>query len=219
MGEFCAWHRSYPSKVYRRVDQYLSGGFKPEYQTNRKNSLATFSLQLQDRSYDNILELKTGDDIVITTDATGNTVKESFCMGKINELGDVTIGSMEPPDENGNCRYELIQPMTIEQRDFSGFPFEINKTFPIMLSAVLSEIFQEYVRSDLGGIIGGVTIPRFFMLCPDVELANYTFRGIAKEHLIESVNNRASLKWRLDAYSESNEINGLNTCYQVVIYA
>ena len=217
MGDFVAWYKSYPSSVYTRIDSYLTGGFKPEYVNNRKNSFATISLKFNDKSFSDTLNFKTGDDIVICPDITSTSVKNNWCAGKVNEYSP-TIKAIEAPDNNGNTRKQQEHSLVIEQRDFSSYPFELIYLQPVNLSDLLIQIFQN-TRSDLGGVINGTTIDKFIMLCPDVALSDYNFKGTNKNHLIEAVNNRSGLKWQINAYCEPSTTNGINMCYQVMIYA
>lgn len=219
MGKFCCWYKEFPSTVYIRVDDYISGGFEPEYITNRKNALATFNLKLQDRSYDDILNIKTGDDICITENETATEVKgNGMAAGKINERS-MVFGCHEPLDSNNRSRKQAIHEFTVEQRNFSTIPFDLDFKFPIMLSDLLNIILQEHTRGDLGGVIQGQFIPKFILQCDDVELVNYTSSGLAMTHVEEAVINRAGLKWKLRGYCEPSETNGINVCYQVIVYA
>jgi hypothetical protein len=219
MGEFCLWHGPFTGilpPTFVRVDSYLSGGYQPSYNNDRLNTQGTFDIQIQDKSYSDILEIKTGDDFIVTVDSTGALIKDDLA-GKCHEYSNVP-GATEAPDSSGVCRKQLIYSLTVEQRDFSGIPFTLDKTAPIMLSDLLPLIFQDFTRWDLGGIIGGIVVPKYILLTDDFELLNYSFTGITKEHLIESVNNRCGKKWYIRAFSEPSETYGLRYCYQVVIY-
>ncbi len=218
----CIWHGPFEGTIqptYTRIDSFLTGGYQPEFTTERKNSLSSFNLEFRDKDFGNIITFKTGDDIVVTEDETGTKVKDGWAAGKINEYGEVPNPVMERPDPvTGKSRKIKIHPLVIEQRDFSGKPFLLEKLSPVMLFPLVKEILQEHTRSDLGGVINGVVIEKVIMLCPDKELANYpSFQGIAIEHVKNAVINRAGYKFYLNAFSELSEVYGLNRCYQLVI--
>lgn len=215
-GELVIWHRSFPSLVSTRIDSYLTGDYKPKLLLNKKNNLGQFNLSFNDKTFADYLTFKTGDDICISVDDTGNGIHRDRFVGKINSRSQKlnAIDTLTDGVAAKLCTHEL----NIQQRDFSDIPFEINEKAVINLSDLLPIIFQEYTRTDLGGNIDGVVIPKYLMLCEDKELPNFINQGKAIDHVTELINNRLTLKWGVFAYSEYSATNGINWCYQVRIW-
>lgn len=215
--KFVMWHNSYPSKIWTRIDKYLTADTKPKMLSNTDSDQAQFEVSVNDISYTDQLQLKTGDNICITTDKNCTGILNKKYLGKIHTRK-VTINSFDVKDPVTKNRRKLkTQVLTVKQRDFSATTFQTNYTQVTSLETILNDVFGQFSRKDLGGVIGGVLMPKFILRTPGIEIDMFVFKGTLMQ-LLKELSSRLFLKFQIYSYCEPDEINGLNYCYQVEIW-
>ena len=215
-NEFCVLWKPYPSKVWQRIDSYLTGNTKPQLSNNDISKQCVFTLSFNDKSFSNQLNFKTGDDICITTNSNYDEIADKKYCGKIHKR-EVKINAFGTKDENNNRKKLRTQVLTIQQRDFSLLPIEVNYESVTSIEDILNEVFQEHTRKSLGGIINAVLLPKIVFLTPAPEIPNLKMNGTAME-ILKEVCARTLQDFAIITYSEANETNLMNTVDQVIVW-
>ena len=187
-NEFCVLWKPYPSKVWQRIDSYLTGNTKPQLSNNEISKQCVFTLSFNDKSFSDQLNFKTGDDICITTNSNYDEILDKKYCGKIHKR-ELKINAFGTKDENNNRKKLRTQVLTIQQRDFSLLPLEVNYESVTSIETILNQVFQEHTRKSLGGIINGVLFPKIVFLTPAPEIPSLKMNGTAMEILKEICNN------------------------------
>ncbi len=215
-NEFCVLWKPYPSKVWQRIDSYLTGNTKPQLSNNEISKQCVFTLSFNDKSFSDQLNFKTGDDICITTNSNYDEILDKKYCGKIHKR-ELKINAFGTKDENNNRKKLRTQVLTIQQRDFSLLPLEVNYESVTSIETILNQVFQEHTRKSLGGIINGVLFPKIVFLTPAPEIPSLKMNGTAME-ILKEICARTLQDFAIITYSEANETNLMNTVDQVIVW-
>lgn len=219
------YYRKYGSSLWVDVSRFV---IKDSLNSSdaESNALYQFSLSFFDPldADDEYIIMRNGDDIAI--------VETSECLNVLDGIkaGCIFQSSRTPYlDRSGvSDRFAIQYDLTIEQRDFSRYPFKISpfsfddNSIYQSLSTVLDLIFNSNIdntRYDLGGVLSnGVVIPKYELLSPDTDIEiGEQIEGIARE-LLNDFLNQVSYKWSIVYYCEPHTTNNLNLIQQVQIW-
>lgn len=218
-SELAIYYRKYKTAIWHRIDSYISGDFKPKVENSETSAFFKFTCSFNDaKDSDNaLIDFRTGDDIAICTNSARTAIQDGICAGKITAL---TLNSKYwgAYDVNKKAIPFIISDLTIQNRDFSTIPFRLQIEGTIALNDLLSQVFQEYTRDDLGGLLSsGVIIPKFTNYSADENILNYDFWGTAKQHLTEILD-RIGYSWKVLYFCEPNETNNLKLIQTIKIW-
>lgn len=216
MSEFCVLWKPYPSKIWQRIDSYITANTKPQLSNNEISKQCTFSLSLNDKSFEDQLNFKTGDDICITTNSNYTDILDKKYSGKIHKR-EVKINAFSTKDENNNRKKLRTQILTIRQRDFSLLPIEVNYEDITSIETIINDVFQEHTKNSLGGIINNTLIPKVLFQNTAPLIPNFQFFGTAME-VLKELCTRTLQDFAIDTYCEPNTTNLINTLDQVRIW-
>lgn len=200
------------------ITDNISGDL-PELSDNDVSSLGVFDIEFKDTD-DQLLTFETGYDLaLIELDDDENLlgIYGEKMYGKIKTI-EVEPNFIGEYDENDLADPQFTYKLTIEQRDFSTIPFELDYEGVKSASAIVTKIFEQYVRKELGGVLsGGTVIDRFEITCDDYDLLNFKNKGTARRQLNE-VCSRASWAWELIGVIETHETNNYEILSKVRIW-
>ena len=216
-NEFCVLWKPYPSKIWQRIDSYLTGNTKPQLSNNEISKQCTFSLSFNDKSFTDQLNFKTGDDICITTNSNYTDILDKKYCGKIHKR-EIKINAFSTKDENNNRKKLRTQTLTIQQRDFSLLPIEVNYEDVTSIETIINSVFQEYTKNSLGGILNNTLFPKVIFLNTAPDIPNFKFFGTAMQ-ILKELCARTLQDFAIDNYCEPNSTNLINTMDQVRIWA
>lgn len=216
-NEFCVLWKPYPSKIWQRIDSYLTGNTKPQLSNNEISKQCTFSLSFNDKSFTDQLNFKTGDDICITTNSNYTDILDKKYCGKIHKR-EIKINAFSTKDENNNRKKLRTQTLTIQQRDFSLLPIEVNYEDVTSIETIINSVFQEYTKNSLGGILNNTLFPKIIFLNTAPDIPNFKFFGTAMQ-ILKELCARTLQDFAIDNYCEPNSTNLINTMDQVRIWA
>ena len=215
-NEFCVLWKPYPSKIWQRIDSYLTGNTKPQLSNNEISKQCTFSLSFNDKSFTDQLNFKTGDDICITTNSNYTDILDKKYCGKIHKR-EIKINAFSTKDGNNNRKKLRTQTLTIQQRDFSLLPIEVNYEDVTSIETIINSVFQEYTKNSLGGILNNTLFPKVIFLNTAPDIPNFKFFGTAMQ-ILKELCARTLQDFAIDNYCEPNETNLINTLDQVRIW-
>jgi len=215
-NEFCVLWKPYPSKIWQRIDSYLTGNTKPQLSNNEISKQCTFSLSFNDKSFTDQLNFKTGDDICITTNSNYTDILDKKYCGKIHKR-EIKINAFSTKDGNNNRKKLRTQTLTIQQRDFSLLPIEVNYEDVTSIETIINSVFQEYTKNSLGGILNNTLFPKIIFLNTAPDIPNFKFFGTAMQ-ILKELCARTLQDFAIDNYCEPNETNLINTLDQVRIW-
>jgi len=216
-NEFCVLWKPYPSKIWQRIDSYLTGNTKPQLSNNEISKQCTFSLSFNDKSFTDQLNFKTGDDICITTNSNYTDILDKKYCGKIHKR-EIKINAFSTKDGNNNRKKLRTQTLTIQQRDFSLLPIEVNYEDVTSIETIINSVFQEYTKNSLGGILNNTLFPKIIFLNTAPDIPNFKFFGTAMQ-ILKELCARTLQDFAIDNYCEPNSTNLINTMDQVRIWA
>ena len=219
------YYRKYGNTEWIDITNYIDSDTLPSGSDPEFNSLYQFNISFFDPKDpdDNFILMANGDDIVICETSERINVLDDIKAGCIFELTKTPKGI----DNSGNNpRFYMQYDLTIEQRDFSLYPFKISpfsfddQSMYQNISTVLDLIFDsENIRNDLGGsLLNGIVIPKYELLSPDLEIEiPEKIEGTARD-LINDLLNQISYKWSIVYYVEPHPTNTLNLIQKVNIW-
>lgn len=199
----------YETKEQLDITDYISGNL-PESDDSDINTLTKFNITLQELTAQGDLleelEIDTGDDLMICEFSDSGEylgIKYQKLDGKISSLEGTPYPRQKYFDDGKANKFTYK--VTVEQRDFSIKPFEINLEGSVMAKDLITKVVEQWVRSDLGGIFtSGTIVPKVTYFFEDFEIYNYQKKATAKKHLDE-ICNRSELNWELLSLSEDND--------------
>ena len=171
------YYRKYGNTEWIDITNYIDSDTLPSGSAPEFTSLYQFNISFFDPrgATDDYILMSHGDDIVICETSERINVLDDIKAGCIFELTKTPKGIDNSGD---NPRFYMQYDLTIEQRDFSLYPFKISpfsfddQSMYQNISTVLDLIFDsENIRNDLGGsLLNGVVIPKYELLSPDMEI-------------------------------------------------
>ncbi len=219
------YYRSYGSNLWVDITNYIASDRLPGGSDPDSNSLYQFQLSFTDPkdADDEFIIMQNGDDLVICETNERLNVLDGIKAGCVFESTRQPLSI----DYSGDTpRFYMRYDLTIEQREFSRYPFKISpfsfddNSMYQNLSTVLALIFDsENIRNDLGGsLLNGVVIPKYELLSPDIEIEiSEKIEGTARE-LLNDLLSQIDYKWSIVYYCEPHTTNELNLIQQVQIW-
>lgn len=206
--------------VWQDWTDNLSGTI-PDVQDKDVSSLVVFSLEFQDLD-DSLINFETGWDLAVCEyDDDDNLIEicgNGKMFGKINSIEIIEAYGYSDYDEDGLAFPKFKFRIGVEQRDFSTIPFTLDYEGVKSANAIVTKIFEQYVRKELGGVLpSGTVVDRFELTCDDYDLLNFKNKGTSRRQLNE-ICSRASWAWELIGIPEENETTLISVLYKVRIW-
>lgn len=203
---------------YIDITDNISGDL-PELSDNDVSSLGVFDIEFKDTD-DQLLTFETGYDLaLIELDDDENLlgIYGEKMFGKIKTI-EAEPNFFGEYDENDLAEPQFTFKLTIEQRDFSTIPFELDYEGVKSVSDITTKVFEQYVRNDLGGVMpSGTVVDRFEITCEDLNILNFKNKGTARRQITE-LYNRVGWAWELIGVIETHETNNYTVLSKVRIW-
>jgi hypothetical protein len=153
------------------------------WQDETTSELLEFSCELNNEVYDgdNVIVPSVGDLLCVTNDETRQSIFEDILFGIIIAPGQESTGAWINDENRGHNRNTL----TIRQKDFSYTDVNLNYKTPTLLSVILLAILDSSTVGLGGSDKNGVAISKIKLLCADVLVNSFEFRGAALDALKE----------------------------------
>jgi len=204
----------------------------PEWETNINTELLEFELSLItpfDES-DNVIIVKTGDDIVLTNDDITDVIG-GVLAGVIISVNTTILG------RSNNDYWEVKYDIRVRNRDFSSKYVYFDEKVPISLEDLLDKIFYDFTDYEgntympsvsnnesgilngyTGGTINGNIVPKHINLSDNIEVQSFESKGsplTCLVDLLESIGYYFSIQY----FVEKHSVNQLNLVQQYVIFS
>ena len=228
INELIIYYRKYGTTPWFRIDDYINRESLNQNSEHADSQLYNFSLRFIDPKDNNDLYFNpdNGDDLAIIETSEALNVADDIKAGTIVKT------ELIPRAWDGE-RWIKEFNITIENRDFSFYPFKMNvnsfndKSIVQNLTDILTKIFGydtlgigiATTREDLGGFLNnGVIIPKYLLLAPDLDVSVLETDLGARETLNEYLNS-INYKWQCVYYCCKDTVNNIKLIQQVQIWS
>lgn len=188
MANLDIYYRKFGTSKYIWITQCVdtSQGYFINWDRNISNKLYEFTINLYNPvDLDgNEIEPDNGDEIVIVENSIGVPweVFNNTFIGIIEKSEESLKGLKDESESNFNTYYNLL----IRNKNFSTTEKTIEITSNQNLSTILNQIFSTV--TELGGERYGITIPKYYISAPDIEIPPFKYIGSELDCLVKILN-------------------------------
>jgi len=178
-----------------------------------ENQLSDFTLEIDkpENSSDELIYPKSGDRIVVTEDKTRYKVLNDSLAGVIIDSKKTLKG--------WDCnlkKWIVTFNITVEQQNTSTEEVIINTKTETPLTTILDEILLDNTSGLLGGLINGISYPKFRLFAADINVPSADSQGSATDVLTDILKS-INYKWKA-VYFCTPDGTGVKIVQQYFIY-